>query len=535
LVGEGASARSSSRALLWLAACLIVEYLLISVLFDAHFLERRLRWLAGIGYVGPLLIAIGTATLLFKGDLPAIASSAGAAERPDSRPWFRWLAHPLLFAAFLELTRRLAGPRASLPGDQLGWFVLWVVVGAASIAALLLTVLPPAAAIALARRAWPTVVLSIAVGGLAWVAGRWAERLWTTLGSLTLSAVAGLLHLGSGDVVSVPERLEVGLRSFHIRVAPVCSGYEGIGLILVFLAACLVAMRKSLRFPVSFLLLPIGVLAAWSANVLRITALIVVGSRWSPELAYGGFHSKAGWILFCCVALGLAALARRPPFSTHGPAHQEGETWNPSAAYLMPFLALGATALVVGLVSQGFQSLYPLRVAAALVPLWIWRRCYGPIRIYFSWTALFLGAIAFVVWAGLQGPEDAARGEELRLGVESLGLAQVPWIVCRIFGSVFVAPVVEELAFRGFLLRRLIGPDFTEVSLRPFNVKAFLLSSFAFGALHQSLWAGTLAGMIYALAQHRRGQTGDAILAHAVTNAILTGGALLGGRWAFWT
>ena len=534
MIGEGGSDRPSPRALLWVAACLILEYLLISVLFDARFLERRLRWLTGIGSVGPLLIAMGTATFLVKRDLLTAVPHAGTTVQPHSRPWLRWLAHPVLFAAFLELTRRLAEPRASLPGDQLPWFVLWCVVGAASAAALLLAALPPASATAFARRARPTLMLSIAVGGAAWVAGLWAERLWTTLGSLTLSAVAGVLRLGSDDVVSVPSRLEVGLPSFHVRIAPVCSGYEGIGLILVFLTACLVAMRKTLRFPVAFLLLPIGVLAAWSANVLRISALIVVGSRWSPGLAYGGFHSKAGWILFCCVALGLAAVARRPPFSIHGTAKEEAAIWNPSAAYLMPFLAMAAAVLIAGLVSPGAKAV-PLSVAAALLPLWIWRRCYGSIRVSFSWATTLLGAIASVAWAALQGPEAATRGEELRLEVAALGAAQVPWIACRVLGSIIVFPVVEELAFRGFLLRRLIRADFTEVSLRPFDVKAFLVSSLAFGAVHQSPWAGTLVGMLYALAQNWRGRTGDAILAHAVTNAILAGGALLGGRWAFWT
>jgi exosortase E/protease (VPEID-CTERM system) len=529
------SDRLSPRPLVWVvAACLILEYLLISILFDARFLEQRLRWLSGIGYVGPLLIAMGTATLLFKGDLLTPVPHAGITEAPGSRRWLPWLAHSLLFAAFFELTRRLAAPQASLPGDQLRWFVLWVVVGAASVAALLFAALPPAAAIALARRARPTLMLSIAIGGAAWITGRWAERLWTTLGWLTLSAVAGLLRMGSDEVVSVPARLDVGLRSFHVRVAPVCSGYEGIGLILIFLVACLVAMRKSLRFPLAFLLLPIGVVAAWSANVLRITALILVGSRWSPELAFGGFHSKAGWILFCCVALGLAALAHHTPFATGGTAKEEGETWNPSAAYLMPFLTMGAVALVTGLVSPGTQALYPVRVAAALIPLWMWRRCYGPIRVSFSWPAILLGAIAFVACEVLQEPEAGNRGEEFRLQIAALGAARVPWMVCRVLGSVLVIPIVEELAFRGFLLRRLIGPDFTEVSLRPFDVKAFLLSSLAFGAIHQSVWAAVLAGMLYALAQNARGRTGDAILAHAVTNAILTGGALLGGRWAFW-
>src|SRR5258708_37695048 len=89
---------------------------------------------------------------------------------------------------------------------------------AASVAALLFAALPPAAAIALARRARPTLMLSIAVGGAAWIAGRCAERLWTTLGWLTLSAVAGLLRLGSDGVVGGPGPPVVRLRSVLVRV-----------------------------------------------------------------------------------------------------------------------------------------------------------------------------------------------------------------------------------------------------------------------------------------------------------------------------
>ena len=87
---EGLSDRLSPRALIWVAACLILEYLLISVLVDARYLEQRLRWLSGIGYVGPLLIAMGTATLLFKGDLLTPAPHAGITKRPPSRRWLRW-------------------------------------------------------------------------------------------------------------------------------------------------------------------------------------------------------------------------------------------------------------------------------------------------------------------------------------------------------------------------------------------------------------------------------------------------------------
>jgi exosortase E/protease (VPEID-CTERM system) len=537
VIGAGTAVRFSSRSFFLLSGCIVSEYLLISVLFDARHLERRLRWLSGIGYVGPLAFGIATAALLlFWGDLVPAAPAPVPREDPPilHRRWPLWVAHLALFAGFLELTRRLVAFRPSLPGAQAGWFVLWLAVGAASLATLLLTAVPFGPALALARRARPTLLLSVLVGSLAWFAGRWAERLWTSLGSLTLRAVAALLRLHSDEVISAPDRLEVGLRSFQIRVAPVCSGYEGIGLTLVLGAAYLIAVRKSLRFPLAFLLLPLGVLAAWSANVFRIFALIFVGSRWSARLAYGGFHSKAGWILFCCVALGIAALARRRPFAIEKPGEAADRTWNPSAAYLIPFVAMGATALAVGLVSPGFEALYPLRVLAGLLGLWVFWRSHPSLRLSPSFIAVLVGVGVFGVWVALQGPGEAERGRELQLGIASLGPGRVPWIAVRVLGSVIVAPVAEELAFRGFLLRRLTSAEFTEVPFDLFDLKAFVLSSVAFGALHQSFWAGTLAGMAYAFAQQRRGRISDAIIAHALTNALLTAGVLLGGRWELW-
>jgi CAAX prenyl protease-like protein len=94
--------------------------------------------------------------------------------------------------------------------------------------------------------------------------------------------------------------------------------------------------------------------------------------------------------------------------------------------------------------------------------------------------------------------------------------------------------VAEELAFRGYLLRRLIDAEFTKVSPKHFTAPSFLVSSVAFGALHGRWLAGILAGMIYAAAQYRRGQIPDAIVAHAVTNGLLAAYVLVFGHWAFW-
>jgi CAAX prenyl protease-like protein len=69
----------------------------------------------------------------------------------------------------------------------------------------------------------------------------------------------------------------------------------------------------------------------------------------------------------------------------------------------------------------------------------------------------------------------------------------------RVLGSVITVPIAEELAFRGYVLRRLISSDFDNISLR-FTWLSFLLPSFLFGALHGRWPAGTVAGMFYAWA-----------------------------------
>jgi membrane protease YdiL (CAAX protease family) len=46
--------------------------------------------------------------------------------------------------------------------------------------------------------------------------------------------------------------------------------------------------------------------------------------------------------------------------------------------------------------------------------------------------------------------------------------------------------------------------------------------------------AGTIAGLLYAAVFLRRGRIGDAVVAHATTNALLAGYVLLWGKWSLW-
>jgi CAAX prenyl protease-like protein len=96
-------------------------------------------------------------------------------------------------------------------------------------------------------------------------------------------------------------------------------------------------------------------------------------------------------------------------------------------------------------------------------------------------------------------------------------------------------PLAEEIAFRGFLMRRIASSDFESVNWRSFAWVPFLISSAAFGLLHGDRWlAGMIAGMIYALAMIRKGRIGEAVAAHAVTNALVAIWVLTTGNWQLW-
>ena len=106
------------------------------------------------------------------------------------------------------------------------------------------------------------------------------------------------------------------------------------------------------------------------------------------------------------------------------------------------------------------------------------------------------------------------------------------WIVFRVLAAVVTVPIAEELAFRGFLLRRLATPQFETLPLTAFTWLGLAVSSLAFGLLHGHFWfVGTLAGLLYAWAMLRRGRIGEAVIAHATTNAFLACYVLLFHKW----
>src|SRR5207344_659433 len=99
-----------------------------------------------------------------------------------------------------------------------------------------------------------------------------------------------------------------------------------------------------LWFPRALLLLPIATALVFVGNALRIALLIAVGIYLSPEVALSGFHSKAGWLFFCAIALSLIAFVQHTRWFARAAATpasaDDAPTWNPALTYLAPLLAL---------------------------------------------------------------------------------------------------------------------------------------------------------------------------------------------------
>jgi exosortase E/protease (VPEID-CTERM system) len=327
----------------------------------------------------------------------------------------------------------------------------------------------------------------------------------------------------------------VGTATFEIVIAPVCSGAEGIGCVTLLLTLYLWCFRTYLRFPRTLLLFPVGALAAWGANVLRLTVLIMLGTSVSPAVAEGGFHSQAGWITFLLIGLGLMALTQRCPWflvAPQAPAiplHVQYAT-----ALLLPLLVLLATSMVTAAVSSGVDWLYPVRVVTTSLALWACRHGYRRLAWTWSWPALGLGLVVFGIWMLLE-PAGHTRPSDLAAGLAQLpsGLTAV-WVGFRVLGSVVTVPLAEELAFRGYVLPKLVASKFETVRPGDYTWGACLGSAVLFGVLHGRWLAGTLAGLGYALALRQRGQLADAVVAHMTTNALLAAYVLAHQAWALW-
>lgn len=492
--------------------------------------EGWMAWMDEIDVVPRIALVIATAFLLFRRS--AVAPSRTEPLPPPRAPSHlagiacaQLASYVALYLLSAEIFERHLASRS----QPEVWIALWLASAGTAFLFAVLLCRPPAV-----LRSWLQrnlgLLLGIAFLGLAaWSAGAWlARELSQTLRTPTLWGTAMLLDLMGQEVRTDASMFLIHTGTISVSIALQCSGFEGIGLALSFTAAYLAVFRRELRFPQVLLLPPLAALVAWLVNVLRIALLVLLAANGWSSLAVAGFHSVAGTLAFCALALGIVAISRQLRWfasATPDPGAPVAPVRGDStAAHLVPFLL----AIAVGMLAQAFQERLPsidlvrlLLVAGALLHF----------RHEFSWRARFslglpllCGVATAAIWIAtpaLLGAGDAREVQTPEGGWTPLGFA------ARHLGYLLVFPLAEELAFRQYLMRRLSHADWFLVEPRQVTVLAWFLSSAAFGLLHANWVAATIAGALYGLIYLRRGSLAEAFLAHALTNALLT-------AYSFW-
>lgn len=220
-------------------------------------------------------------------------------------------------------------------------------------------------------------------------------------------------------------------------------------------------------------------------------------------------------------------------------------------AYVLPFAAFMGGLVLVSLVKSFAPEtgaplwladpkywVYPLQtVVCAVLLVWFWRRYEWGVRWHLP-AGLFVGLVVLALWVAPQWlPGASARTE----GFNPDTFADDPFLwwsslLLRFLRLVVIVPLLEEIFWRGFLLRYVINEDFTKVPFGTFSWLSFGVVTVMFGLAHwgPDFVPALAAGAIYNLVAIRTKSLACCVLAHAVTNLGLGIYIMQTRQWGFW-
>ena len=159
--------------------------------------------------------------------------------------------------------------------------------------------------------------------------------------------------------------------------------------------------------------------------------------------------------------------------------------------------------------------------------------------------SVLLGLVVFVIWVGPDVVAPSWRQTFLfnnpivgrpEGNTPPVSKNDPAFLFFRIAISVVAVPILEELFWRGWLMRWLIDPSgFERVPLGAYSPMAFWVVAALFASEHGPYWdVGLVTGIIYNWWMIRTRSLWDCIIAHSVTNAALAAYVVLAGQWQYW-
>ena len=220
-------------------------------------------------------------------------------------------------------------------------------------------------------------------------------------------------------------------------------------------------------------------------------------------------------------------------------------------AYAAPFVVfmvgLALVSAVQSLAPSGATALwltepkywvFPLQtIVCGILLVWFWKH-YEWGKKWHVATGILVGLFVLALWIS---PQWLLGADPRTDGFNPDTFAEDPalwWstVILRFLRLAVVVPLLEEIFWRGFLMRYLIKEDFTKVPFGEFSWFSFGVVTVMFGLAHwgPDFIPAIITCIIYNLVAVKTKSLACCVIAHAVTNLGLGLYIMQTKQWGFW-
>ncbi len=218
--------------------------------------------------------------------------------------------------------------------------------------------------------------------------------------------------------------------------------------------------------------------------------------------------------------------------------------------FVVPFiLYLLGTSLIASLGVAWYPVAYAVVVALVGGVTWFLLRREKILRVHGNVSlGVLVGMVGIAAWIALSHlhleswvsqwlPDFLKPGDRVSYNpFENLKSAGAIWgfVFVRVIGIAIIVPIIEEIFWRGFLLRWLIDPGWEKIPIGTYTLSSCMWVTLLFALAHPEWLAAAAYCLLLNGLLYWKRDLWLCVVAHATSNFLLAVYVLTSGAWWLW-